>query len=157
MDFLTWRDENGEIMTKATKAQLAERLHELEKFVWACVSCNVEKSHVSMAVRLMKLPPVIGNTDMEGFFRGDLTRQIERYRLARQKRDNMFAVLTKDAKEEVIKYEGDGRRPLNKEQAKRLLMVLRDNGIEADECLTVAEAVCYVTDLDETILLEVKS
>ena len=50
-----------------------------------------------------------------------------------------------------------GKRTLNHEQAKRLLMVLRDNGIEPDECATVAEAVCFVTDLDETILSEVEN
>lgn len=50
-----------------------------------------------------------------------------------------------------------GKRALSREQAKRLLMVLRDNGIEPDECATVAEAVCYVTDLDETTLSEVEN
>lgn len=49
-----------------------------------------------------------------------------------------------------------GKRSLSHEQARRLLMVLRDNGIEPDECVTVAEAVCFVTDLDETILREVE-
>ena len=50
-----------------------------------------------------------------------------------------------------------GRRTLSREQAMHLLMVLKDNGIEPDECATVAEAVCFVTDLDETILSEVEN
>ena len=48
-------------------------------------------------------------------------------------------------------------RPLNRGQAERLLMVLRDNGIDPDECFTVAEAICFVTDLDTTIFEEVSS
>ena len=51
----------------------------------------------------------------------------------------------------------NSRRSLNKEQAKRLLMVLEDNGIEPDECVTVAEAICFVTDLDEAILEEIEN
>ena len=50
-----------------------------------------------------------------------------------------------------------GKRALSRDQAKRLLMVLKDNGIEPDECATVAEAVCFVTDLDETTLSEVEN
>ena len=151
-----WREENGEIMTKATKAQLTKRVFELEAFLWACVCCNLEKYQVSMTVKLMKSPHVIGNADMVDFYGKQLSQKIERYRRARRKRDNLFAVLTKGADAEDVGYEPTAVRPLNLEQAKRLLMVLRDNGIEADECLTVAEAVCYVTDLDESILQEVE-
>ena len=46
-------------------------------------------------------------------------------------------------------------RPLNRDQVERLLTILRDNGIEPDECFTVAEAICFVTDRDTTILEEV--
>ena len=32
-------------------------------------------------------------------------------------------------------------------QGKKLLMILEDNGIEHDECPTVAEAICFALDL----------
>ena len=68
----------------------------------------------------------------------------------------MFAVLTKGADESDGLFDGNMPRPLSREQANRLLTVLKDNGIEDDECLTVPEAICFVTDLDETILQEVE-
>jgi hypothetical protein len=153
---LTWRDETGEIVTKATKAQLAKRLYKAERFLWACTCCNVEKNRVSTCAKLLKTPHVVRDASVTEFFKKDLSRQIEQYRIARQKRDSMFAVLTKGADESDDLYEGSMPRPMSREQANRLLTVLKDNGIEDDECLTVAEAICFVTDLDETILQEVE-
>lgn len=153
---LTWRDETGEIVTKATKAQLAKRLYKAERFLWACTCCNVEKNRVSTCAKLLKTPHVVRDASVTEFFKKDLSRQIEQYRIARQKRDSMFAVLTKGADESDGLFDGNMPRPLSREQANRLLTVLKDNGIEDDECLTVAEAICYVTGLDETILREVE-
>ena len=153
---LTWRDETGEIVTKATKAQLAKRLYKAERFLWACTCCNVEKNRVSTCAKLLKTPHVVRDASVTEFFKKDLSRQIEQYRIARQKRDSMFAMLTKGADESDDLYEGSMPRPMSREQANRLLTVLKDNGIEDDECLTVAEAICFVTDLDETILQEVE-
>ena len=153
---LTWRDETGEIVTKATKTQLAKRLYKAERYLWACTCCNVEKNRVSTCAKLLKTPHVVRDASVTEFFKKDLSRQIEQYRIARQKRDSMFAMLTKGADESDDLYEGSMPRPMSREQANRLLTVLKDNGIEDDECLTVAEAICFVTDLDETILQEVE-
>lgn len=152
---LTWKDENGVIMTKATKTRLAERLYKLETFLRLCLCCDLEKYHVSICARQMKSPHVTRDAALTEFYKKDLLKQTEHYSLARKKRDNMLAVLTKDAKEESIQYAGIESRSLSREQAGRLLAVLRDNGVEPDECLTVAEAICYVADLDESILKEV--
>lgn len=153
---LTWRDETGEIVTKATKAQLAKRLYKLERFLWLNICCELEKYRVSVTVRLMNTPHVAKDSSMSDFWKDELARKIEQYRIARQKRDSMFAVLTKGADESDDLYEGSMPRPMSREQANRLLTVLKDNGIEDDECLTVAEAICFVTDLDETILQKVE-
>lgn len=88
---LTWRDETGEIVTKATKAQLAKRLYKAERFLWACTCCNVEKNRVSTCAKLLKTPHVVRDASVTEFFKKDLSRQIEQYRIARQKRDSMFA------------------------------------------------------------------
>ena len=154
---LTWRDESGNIMTKATKAKLAQRLYRLERFLWACTCCYLEKGRIATTAKLMKTSRVANDASMQDFWRDYIARQIEQYRVARQKRDNMYAALTKRVMEEEIDYEVTDMRSLNREQAKRLLMVLRDNGIEPDECATVAEAICYVTDLDESVLQEVEN
>lgn len=153
---LTWRDETGEIVTKATKTQLAERLYKLEHFLWLNICCELEKYRVSVTVRLMNTSHAAQDTAMSGFWKDELVHKIEQYRIARQKRDRMFAVLTKGADDSDDLYEGSMSRPLSREQANRLLTVLKDNGIEGDECLTVAEAICFVTDLDETKLREVE-
>ena len=149
---LTWKDENGIITTRATKAKLAERLYKTETFLRLCLCCKLEKYHVSICARQMKSPHVLKDSGLKEFYRNDLIKQTRNYALALKKRDNMLAVLTKGVKEESIQYAGIERRPLSREQAERLIAVLRDNGIEQDECLTVAEAICYVTDLDGTIL-----
>lgn len=153
---LTWKDENGVITTKATKARLTERLYKLETFLRLCLCCDLEKYHVTICAKQMNTPHVLKDPDLLEFYRKDLRKQAERYAQARKKRDSMLAFLTKDARNEGNQYEGVGRRPLSREQAEKLMMVLRDNGVEPDECLTVAEAICYVTDLDETILREVE-
>ena len=155
-DNLTWKDETGVIMTKATKAKLAERLYKLETFLRLCLCCNLEKYHVSICARQMKATHVAKDAGLMEFYNKDLIKQAGNYAQALKKRDNMLAVLTKDVKEENIQYAGIERRSLSREQAKRMVMVLRDNGIEPDECLTVAEAICYVTDLDTSILEEVE-
>ena len=62
----------------------------------------------------------------------------------------MYARLTKGTMEQAADFEREAMpvRPINQEQAKMLMKVLEDNGIEADECETVAEAICFVLDLD---------
>ena len=43
---------------------------------------------------------------------------------------------------------------VSKDQFIKLMEVLRDNGIEVDETEVVAQAVCYVLDLDADYLFE---
>ena len=96
---LTWRDETGQIMTRATKAQLAERLYRLERYLWLNRCCELEKYHVSMTIRLMNTSHVARDSSMSDFWKDELARKIEQYRIARQKRDSMLAALTRDEDE----------------------------------------------------------
>ena len=152
---ITWRDEEGNIMTKATKAKLAKRLHRLEHFLWLFTSCRVQKSHISTTAKLMKSPHVAKNPTMLECFNDMLSTHCRRYKDVRDKLERMYIALdngknggeTQEEKPYVY-------RPLNRDQVERLLTILRDNGIEPDECFTVAEAICFVTDLDTTILEE---
>ena len=81
-------------------------------------------------------------------FKGDDTEAIERVeffppfrRLTRREDDNSLPTATNG-------------RTISEEQALKLIEVLADNGVERDECITVAEAICYVLDLDESIVLD---
>lgn len=89
-------------------------------------------------------------------FNDMLSAQCQRYKDDRDKLERMYIALDNGKNsgetQEEMPYVS---RPLNRAQAERLLTVLRDNGIKPDECITVAEAVCFVTDLDTTILEEV--
>lgn len=89
-------------------------------------------------------------------FKDMLSAQCRRYKDARDKLERMYIALDNGKNsgetQEEMPYVS---RPLNRGQVERLLMVLRDNGIDPDECFTVVEAICFVTDLDTTILEEV--
>ena len=153
---ITWRDEEGNIMTKATKAKLAKRLHRLEHFLWLFTSCRVQKSHITTTVKLMKSPHVTNNPATLDCFNDMLSAQCRHYKDARDKLERMYNALDNGKNiEEAQEEKPYVSRSLNRDQAERLLTVLRDNGIEPDECFTVAEAICFVTDLDTTILEEV--
>ena len=107
----------------------------------------------AIGARTLMVPTLVP-MDME--IRQAMTNRPSIAKFAGMMFNSMFAVLTKGADESDDLYEGSMPRPMSREQANRLLTVLKDNGIEDDECLTVAEAICFVTDLDETILQEVE-
>ena len=155
---ITWRDEEGNSVTKATKAKLAKRLHWLEHFLWLFTSCRVQKSHIFSTAKLMKIPHVAKNPTMLECFNDMLSAQCQRYKDDRDKLERMYIALDNGKNiEEAQEEKPYVSRSLNRGQAERLLMVLRDNGIDPDECFTVAEAICFVTDLDTTIFEEVSS
>lgn len=84
---LTWKDENGIIMTKATKARLAERLYKLETFLRMCLCCDLEKYHVSICARQMKSSHVTRDAALTEFYKKDLIKQTGNYAQALKKRD----------------------------------------------------------------------
>ena len=86
---ITWRDEEGNIMTKATKAKLAKRLHRLGHFLWLFTSCRVQKSHISTTTKLMKSPHVAKNPTMLECFNDMITVHCQRYKDARDKLERM--------------------------------------------------------------------
>ena len=89
---ITWRDEEGNIMTKATKAKLAKRLHRLEHFLWLFTSCRVQKSHISTTAKLMKSPHVAKNPTMLECFNDMLSTHCRRYMDAREKLERMYLI-----------------------------------------------------------------
>ena len=149
-NLLTWKDESGAITTRATKAELTERLFMLESFLQQLTAYELSKYRLGQTAHFLKHP--VGTVDESyfTFFRKQLSKEIEQHKAVRNRICRMYARLTKETMEQPGDFEREAMpvRCINQEQAKRLMKVLEDNGIEADECETVAEAICFVLDLD---------
>lgn len=149
-NLLTWKDENGVITTRATKAKLTERLFALESFLQQLTAYELSKYRLGQTAHFLKHPAGTADESYFSFFRSQLSREIAHHKSVRDRIRRMYARLTKGTMEQAADFEREAMlvRPVNQEQAKRLLKELEDNGIEADECETVAEAICFVLDLD---------
>ena len=149
-NLLTWKDENGVITTRAAKAQLTGRLFMLESFLQQLTAYELSKYRLGQTAHFLKHPVGTADESYFSFFRSQLSREIALHQSVRDRIRRMYARLTKGTMEQPGDFEREAMpvRPINLEQTKRLMKVLEDNGIEADECETVAEAICFVLDLD---------
>ena len=149
-NLLTWKDENGVITTRATKAKLTERLFMLESFLQQLTAYELSKYRLGQTVHFLKHPVGTADESYFSFFRRQLSKEIEQHKSARDRICRMYARLTKETMEQPGDFEREAMsvRPINLEQTKRLMKVLEDNGIETEECEMVAEAICFVLNLD---------
>ena len=149
-NLLTWKDENGVITTRATKAKLTERLFMLESFLQQLTAYELSKYRLGQTAHFLKHPVGTADESYFSFFRRQLSKEIEQHKSARDRISRMYARLTKETMEQPGDFEREAMsvRPINLEQTKRLMKVLEDNGIETEECEMVAEAICFVLNLD---------
>lgn len=148
---LTWKDDNGEVQTKASKHALIKRLYLMERF-YALHNAYLweleQYKEYALLVRSGKLPPEASNY---------IERQLLRYRQhCRQARQRLEALRKRIAngsmelpvENELSPLQG---RTVTPEQFSRLMTVLKDNEIDEDEADTVAEAACFVLDMEADI------
>jgi len=152
-NLLTWKDENGVVTTRATKAKLTERLFVLESFLQQLTAYEISKYRLGQTARFLKHPVGTADESYFTFFRNLLSKEIAQHKAVRDRIRRMYARLTKETMVQPGDFERETMpvRPINQEHARRLMKVLEDNGIEADECETVAEAICFVLDLDASL------
>lgn len=148
---MTWRDDNGEPRSKASKSALIRRLFLMERFYTlyrACLWTLEQYKDYALLVRSNKLQPI------EGIFIGN---QLPRYRReflrARQRLNNLYKRIGDGdmTLPEADELSPQQNRTVTPDQLSRLLTVLQDNGVDPDEAETVAEVACYVLDMDVEI------
>ena len=145
---LTWKNDEGEVTTKSNKSELTKRLYILEHFLSLYGTCRwrlEEYKDFALLVRSGKLP-----TETSAYIADSLPNYRAQYIKNRQRMENMRQRLeagnTSSPKDSELSPLQN--RSVNSEQFARLLLVLRDNGIEADEAEVVAEAVFNVLDME---------
>jgi hypothetical protein len=148
---LTWKDDNGEVQTKASKPALIKRLYLMERFYAlhkACLWELEQYKEYALLVRSGKLPPEASDY---------IERQLPRYRQhclqARQRLEALRKRIANGSMDLPVENELSPLqgRTVTPEQFSRLMTVLKDNGIDEDEADTVAEAACFVLDMEADI------
>ena len=142
---MTWKNPKGDVETRASKAVLTARLYTLERFLSLYESsrwCLDQYKEYALLIRSGKLSP-----EGKDYLSHYLPSSKERYHQSLKRLDSAYrrlmGTMTTSTDAEASALE----RNISAEQMDRLLTVLRDNGIEADEVETVAEAICFVLDM----------
>ena len=91
---LTYRDGAGVLKCQATRAEMMERLGELEAFVWACEEVEVIRGRVASSARIMKSSYMSGNPSVTGHMYVILDKHRTQYKDAWRKVRKLFGRLT---------------------------------------------------------------
>lgn len=142
---LTWKNDAGEIQTRATKPTLAKRLYLMERFFSAYTSCRMSLNQYAEYALFVREGL---HSEAISYIRQCLPRYKEYYLRDCQRLNLLYGRLN----EMVLQPDEPGETPtaraVTPNQFDRLLVVLIDNDVDADEAVIVAEAVCNVLDLE---------
>lgn len=148
---MTWKDDQDNVQTRAGKPALARRLYLMERFYALYNSCQWALRQYrddALLARSNSLP-----TEVSVFISKQLPGYRKRYLQCRQRLANLCrrieaGNMSLPRPEELSPQQN---RTVTQEQLARLMTVLKDNGIDEDEADTVAEAACFVLDMEADI------
>lgn len=148
---MTWKDDQGTVQTRARKSALVRRLYLMEYFYDLYGSCQWalrQYKDYALLTRSNSLPP-----EASVFISKQLPSQRMYYLQCRQRLANLCRRIEDDnmSLPQPEELSPQQNRTVTQEQLARLITVLKDNGIDEDEADTVAEAVCFVLDMEAGI------
>lgn len=150
---LTWKNDVGEIQTRAAKPALTKRLYLMERFFSAHTTCRWNlKQYVEYALLVRE---GMHSAEATEYLRQCLPRYKENYRRAHQRLNRLYDRLSEmNLSQPDEAGKAPSARAVTPSQYDRLLVVLMDNGLDADDADAVAEAVCNVLDLEMPVELQ---